>query len=364
MEGEPGSAPLLSHSRGELRRRGVELRMARQGVFHAAQRFLEMRALLKGETIAHAPPDHRSRWLLVADKARRQKGLVTRDQLLAIGIPEGTIDEWISASRLHPIFPRVYLVGHRLPGKWTLELAAVLACTPDSFLSHRSAAELWGLLEPVQGYLPQVMIVGRKSKGPTGIRVHCATELHADERSEVDDIPITSAARTLIDLAPQVDSVTFARAYEEGLIKSLFSRDEMVAMLQRHAGRRGIRKVRALVDRDAPPSVTYEEAHLQLLELIRSSELPHPETEAPIGRYRVDLLWARERLVVEMDGAAFHSTPERIERDKRRDAELAALGYLVIRVTWRQLRDEPENVLTRIAMTLGERRALFGINSQ
>lgn len=203
-----------------------------------------------------------------------------------------------------------------------------------------------------------VTVVDVETSGPVGIRSHFTRHLEPDERAVHHGVPVTSPARTLIDFAAQGSSYEVAKAYEEGLIREYYNRETIGRMLERHAGRRGIKKVRALYERDAPPSVTYREAHKRLLELIRSSGLPHPQTEVEIGRHRVDILWPEAKLIVEMDGAAFHSTPGRIEADKKRDAELAALGYLVIRVTWRQLVHEPQAVVGRIARTLGHRAAL------
>lgn len=85
---------------------------------------------------------------------------------------------------------------------------------------------------------------------------------------------------------------------------------------------------------------------------MRKARLPQPEVNVRVGAYEVDFLWRDERLVVEVDGFAFHSSQRDFERDRRRDAELAARGLTVIRVTWRQIVDEPEAMLVRIARAL------------
>ena len=187
--------------------------------------------------------------------------------------------------------------------------------------------------------------------------MHSSVVLAEDEVATRNSIPVTTADRTVFDLASQAAAWEVSKAYEEGLIRGYFSRNRMIVLAMRHKGRRGIRKVRALIDRDAPPSVTIAEAHRRLLELIRSSDLPHPRTEVRIDGKPADIVWEEAKLVVEMDGAAFHNTPSRIERDKLRDTKLAALGYLVIRVTWTELTKRPTALVSRISRTYALRCA-------
>lgn len=299
----------------------------------------------------------RSRWRQIVSIAARQQGLVTRRDLLAAGVPAATVSDWLGTGRLHQIHRGVYSVGQPVGGADARRMAAVLACGAGAYLSHRCCCEHWELVPAAPGTPLEVTVLGRRPKGPRGVRVHRAEEVAEDELTVLRGVPVTSAARAVIDLAATADRYTVAKAYEEGLIQGFYDRDEMARLVDRHAGRRGIKKVRFLVERDAPPSWTIGEAHKRLLELVRSAGLPHPETEVQIGPYRVDMLWRRERVIVEVDGATYHSLPSRIEADKRRDAELAARGYIVIRVTWRQLIDEPHAVLARITSVLAQRAA-------
>ena len=100
------------------------------------------------------------------------------------------------------------------------------------------------------------------------------------------------------------------------------------------------------------PALTRSEAEERLLTLIRSAELPAPETNIRIGRHEVDLVWRDQRLIVEVDGFRFHSSRSAFERDRRRDAELGTLGFRVMRVTWRQIVDEPQALIARLATAL------------
>jgi very-short-patch-repair endonuclease len=120
-------------------------------------------------------------------------------------------------------------------------------------------------------------------------------------------------------------------------------------VLERNGQRPGVARMRELIEADGDPARTRSRAERKLLKLLRASPLPAPETNALVGPYEVDLLWRRHRLVVEFDSYSFHARRPKFERDRIRDAELQAMGYRVLRVTWRQLTRQPESVVARIA---------------
>jgi very-short-patch-repair endonuclease len=102
--------------------------------------------------------------------------------------------------------------------------------------------------------------------------------------------------------------------------------------------------------------MTRSEAERRLLALIRRAGLPLPETNVRVLGHEVDVLWRRQRLVVEIDGFGVHGTRAAFERDRARDARMMAAGYRVLRVTWRQLEDEPEKVVALLAGVLAQPR--------
>jgi very-short-patch-repair endonuclease len=110
--------------------------------------------------------------------------------------------------------------------------------------------------------------------------------------------------------------------------------------------------LRPLLDANATPSLTRSQAEERFLGLIRNAGLPPPESNVVIENLEVDFLWRDARLIVEVDGFAFHSSRTAFERDRARDAVLAAAGYRVVRVTWRQIVDQPEAVIARLAAAL------------
>ena len=175
--------------------------------------------------------------------------------------------------------------------------------------------------------------------------MHRAALTAADVR-RLGGIPVTSPARTILDMAaaadPHVESA-LARA----LRRNLTTRSEL---LERASTRPGCRLLLPLLD--SGPALTESEAESRLLALIRKARLPEPECNITLGRFVVDFLWRPQRLVVEVDGFEFHSDRATFESDRVRDAELQAMGFRVLRVTWRGIVREAEAVIARIAGAL------------
>jgi very-short-patch-repair endonuclease len=165
----------------------------------------------------------------------------------------------------------------------------------------------------------------------------------------VDGLRVTTPARTLLDLAARED---VTRALAEAKVLRLVTDAELRLELQRHPNHHGAANLAGLIATTEP---TRSELERRFAELLRRSGLPMPRFNVSLGRYEVDSLWERERLVVEIDGWAAHGHRVAFERDRARDAELQADGYVVLRFTWRQVVDEPLLVATRIAQVLARR---------
>jgi very-short-patch-repair endonuclease len=185
-----------------------------------------------------------------------------------------------------------------------------------------------------------------------GVVVHRGRALAPDEVEAVHGIPTTSPARTLLDLAGAVCLRELEQMIARADRRGLTSRDALLAGVARRPGRPGVRALRTLLREGDGPSLTRSEAEAQLLALLRRGRLPRPEVNVVLGPHEIDLLWRAQRLAVEVDGFAFHAARRAFEDDRRRDGDLAARGYRVVRVTWRQIVDEPEALLVRLAQTL------------
>jgi very-short-patch-repair endonuclease len=287
---------------------------------------------------------------LIADLASSQHGVVGREQLRRFGIGPGAIAHRLERGRLFRLHRGVYLVGHTAAPPLAAEMAAILACGPGrSAISHLCACAVWELIAERRVEI-EVTTTGANKR--PGIRVHRTTQLDPRDIRMRGAVPITSPARTLLDVAAAVSPTRLEHAVAEAGVRRLASRTELRVQLDRYPGRPGSGPLRALLDQQGGPKLTRSEAERKLLELIRAARLPSPSTNVRLGQYNVDFLWNEARVVVEVDGYAFHSSRTSFERDRSRDADLHARGYVVIRVTWRQIVDEPEAVVARVAAAL------------
>lgn len=283
--------------------------------------------------------------------AARQHGLVTRAQLLGAGISSRAVDYRIRTRRLQPIQRGVYRLGP-IASPVEREMAAVLACGPEAVMSHRSAAAFWGLLPRGNKAPVHVTVRARHRRRRPGVLVHCSPDLPPEEATKIDRIPVTTPARTVIDLAGTVRPRRLEQALAAAEREGLTSHPEVASLIDRHPRRRGVRTLRALLERDAQPAFTRSDAEESFLSLVEKAQLERPESNVMVAGYEVDFLWRAERLVAEVDGFAFHSSRARFESDRKKDGHLSTRGFRVIRVTWRQLTREPEAVLVRLAQSL------------
>jgi very-short-patch-repair endonuclease len=281
---------------------------------------------------------------LLAAIAARQHGVVTTAQLAAAGVGKNGVTRRVADGRLRRLHRGVFLLGP-LTGPWTREMAAVLACGETAVLSHRSAAALWGLHRAWLGP-PEVTVVEGSSRGKTGVRVYRTTRLDPRETRRREGVPVTAPARTLLDIAALVSPRDLARAVEQAQVLRLVRPDT----IDLRRGRPGAPALKAVLNLHHQPSLTRSEAEQRLLELVRIARLPAPETNQPLLGYEVDFLWRAQKLVVEVDGFAFHSTRQAFERDRRRDAHLQAAGYRVIRFSYVQILEQPDAIIACLAV--------------
>ncbi len=286
--------------------------------------------------------------------ATRQHGVLSRDQLLAAGLTSRVIERRLQAGRLHSLHRGVYVVGHQRLGIRAHWMAAVLACGDYALLSHRSAASLWGLMRSRAGSIDVSTRNGRARRGRRGqgIWVHQG-RLSPEDREEVAGIPVTSVARTLLDLADVVDDRTLERAFEEADRLGLLKTKALEDVCARGHGRRGLKPLRRLIGEARVPEVSRTRLEDRVLALCREYKLPRPQTNVEVLGREVDAFWPRARLMVEADSWSFHRHRAAFERDRARDAAMQADGYRVIRLTHRRMKREPEQVAGELRRLLG-----------
>lgn len=285
--------------------------------------------------------------------AAAQNGRVARWQLLAQGISRSAIGRRVRSGLLIPIHPGVYAVGHRDRGNLGAWSAAVLLGGPGAVLSHRSASGLRVLL-PSPSSFSEVTTPGCRARNR---RVHWHTSVvPPDEREVIDDIPVTSLHRTLIDIAPIVGVEQLEYVLHRITERGLTDRVPLDEMLDRHRGRRGIARLREALGNRYETGWTLEKFEYLFARFLQRYRLPRPETnvliELPGDAVSVDCLWRRERLIVELDSRRHHLDPVAFERDRERDAALISAGWRVIRVTWRRFHDDPGGLAAQLRALL------------
>lgn len=289
--------------------------------------------------------------------ASRQHGVVTSRQLLDAGFTRRQIERRRASGGLIPVHRGVYLVGHRAVAPLAFEAAAILACTGagqarPAALSGRTAGRLFGLPAPASDVI-HVTVVGHTRRSLRGVSIH-SINLAPSEVRRYEGLPVTSPSLTILDLGGD-EEADLAAALNEARVEQLVADHELRATLERHPSRKGARRLRRLLTAERGPRITRSEAERRALALMRRHGL-EPETDVPIGPWRVDFLFRAEGVVVEVDGYRYHSTPDRFVRDRRRAADLAARGLLTLSLTWNDLGAEGDAAMARLVAALATRR--------
>lgn len=258
-----------------------------------------------------------------------------------------TIDGLVEDGWLHRVHAGVYALGHPGLDREAIRLAATLAT--GGVLSHRSAAEHWGILPPASG--PVHVTRARKGQRRAGIVVH-ACPLAADEVTVRHGVPCTSLVRTLIDLAGVVGPRELARAFDQAQVLHHLRPVVIAGALLARPGRRGARSLRALLADAVDPQSIDSSFELHFLRFCRAFRLGPPETQVAFGAWTADFLFRDASVVVETDSRRWHDTAARRARDARKTAYLESLGLVVIRVRWAELRDDPAGLARRIEFHL------------
>jgi very-short-patch-repair endonuclease len=282
----------------------------------------------------------------IAGLSERQHGVVTRGQLLEMGLTDDGIGRRVKDGRLWRVHQGVYAVGRptlTLHGRF---IAAVLSCGPGAALSHVAAGVLLILLEERGPRIDVTVPRSGQRRRRGAVIIHRAALPDSDVTTK-HGIPVTTPARTLVDLADVLPRRRLERALDEAAYLRLDVTD-----LQPRPGRRGSGTLaEALRRHDAGNTRTRSDLEERMLSLLRN-RLPAPEVNSGIEGYTVDFVWREQGLIVETDGWAAHGTRSAFERDRRRDADLLAEGWRVLRISYERLEREPEWVAERIAEAL------------
>jgi predicted transcriptional regulator of viral defense system/very-short-patch-repair endonuclease len=292
--------------------------------------------------------------------AARQHGLVSHRQLAAVGLSPNAIARRVAQGRLHRVHRGVYAVGHRAANSESRWMAAVMACGRSTVLSYLDGSALWKIYNGV-GARIHVTTTAHGGRGLSGIRVHRARRLDPEDVTVHRGIPVTTVARTLVDLTDVLTSERVLRALREADYLGLLDLDALSAAVERAHGRKRLGVLREAVAAHRPGQIIRSELEHRFLELVREAGLPAPETNVKITarrrRYEIDCLWREQRVAVELDGRAAHARTAAFEPDRRKDAALNAIGLRPLRFTWLRVSREPADVIAELDATLTQAAA-------
>lgn len=299
---------------------------------------------------------------LVAAVAARQHGAVHRRQLLAAGASADQIYRALAAGDITRAAPEVFVVAGA-PATWRQRLmVAVLDAGPGACVSHRAAAILLGLARKGAPEVVEITSARTRTHRLDGVVVHRLLDLSDGHIIEVDGIPCTGPLRTLVDLGAVENRFEVRDAVERGLSARIVSIKGLEWAVTEHSrkGRNGVGVLRWVLDeralgKEMPDSVL----EARMARIYRRFGLPVPAFQHEIrddgGSFvaRVDFAYPDLKIAFEVDGWEAHSTPEQTEADYDRQHRIEALGWTVVRFTYRQVVRRPQHVAEVIATVLG-----------
>ena len=233
----------------------------------------------------------------------------------------------------------------------------MLACAP-AVASHASAGWLWGLLRYPPGTIDVTATTRRHPK--PAFRVHYAP-LEARDQAECDGIPVTSLARTKLDLAATLNPYRLERVLERSEELGLFDLGPIDEVLSRFSHHPGAKPLRQALDIYRPdPTFTRSGLEERFLALVKKAGLPRPAMNVNVIGLELDAYWEPERFAVELDVYETHGTHAAFETDRLRNEDLLLAGIVADRVTGPRLKREPLEVMERLGRLLAQRRRDLG----
>jgi very-short-patch-repair endonuclease len=296
--------------------------------------------------IQHEPLDR-----LIAKRAARQHGHVSRRQLLDLGASRHAIYHRVQAGSLIRVHAGVYAVGHIPTTPIAKAAAAVLACGPGALLSHGSAAALWGFQK---GWPQPVEVTAKSNRRRPGIQIHRSSTLSRRDATTQHGIRVTSPAQTVYDMSRDLTDHQLTRTVNDALLSNYLKLSDLAELLQRHPKRDP--RLATYVEATSITRSMLEDAFTAFLDRFA---LPQARLNTHINGREVDALFETAGLIVELDGYGYHSSRASFEADRERDADMLVHGLPTVRITWERLTNSPEHEADRLRAILAARGELL-----
>lgn len=285
--------------------------------------------------------------------AAAQHGVLSRAQLVSLGLSGDGISHRVARGKLHRIHRGVYAVGRPQLDRDGQRKAALLACVPGAALSHSAGLECWKL-GPAQSRLELTICPPRTVDHP-GLTIHRSRTLTAPETITLRGITVTDPLRTLVDMAPRWHRGELDDAIERISQLDLRTPPQLLAQLNDRAPIPGSGIVREVLTRWTL-TLTDTQLERRFLPIANRAGLPEPLTQQHVNGHRVDFFFPDLGLVVEADSLRYHRTAARQTADARRDQAHLAAGLIPVRFTHAQITYEPDSV-ERTLRKVASRRA-------
>jgi very-short-patch-repair endonuclease len=280
--------------------------------------------------------------------AEKQFGVIAHFQLLALGFTEGEIRGHLRRGLLHRLHTGVYAVGHRRLAPMGRLLAAQLSCGPTAFLSHRTAAALWGL-RTLDTRRIHVTVPGANTLTRLGLNIHrTRRELKTEDLTRRDGLCFSSVAQMLIELAPEERPDELDRLITQAVRKRILRVTAVEQALSDNRRHPGCAKLGRAFRGYRPHPDHKSGLERAFAELIRGTDVPEPLRNVTVDGWELDFYWPAQKLAVELDGRPYHVAVKDLEKDKYKDAKLLLLGIHVLRITEFRLDVEPRAVLSDV----------------
>ncbi len=264
----------------------------------------------------------------------------------------------MARGQLHRLRTGVYAVGHTNLSRHGKCLGAVLGCGRGALLSHWSAAWLWGLMPTNPVPIHVTTPIPRHKR--LGLMIHRSRTFSGEDRDLREGIPVTSVARTALDLAARVRRQSINRYLQRAEMEELFDLAAFHSVLDRNRGHRGRKPLRRALELYEPPPFTRSKLEERFFELVLAHGLPRPAANYFEAGYELDVYWPELRFAVELDVFETHGSRLSFEEDRLRQEELKLAGVEMTRVTGPRLKREPGRVVKRVERLLAMRRRELG----
>lgn len=295
-------------------------------------------------------------WLAVSALARQQHGVVRRGQLRDLGLTDEQIDGALRRGWLIAVHRAVFAVGHTRLSFEGRASAAVLACGSSAAAGYRTGAALWSL-RPSSTPRIEVVIPRRSAIAHRGVVIHRHPTVLPDELTVHDGVPVTSVARTLLDLAAVVPREQLRNAIKQAEVLGLFDLAEVNRLLVRHPRHRGTVALRSVLKSWTDPLVTRSDLEIAFVDLCTRHGLPTPLMNGTVLGMEIDAQFPAHGIAIELDGGRFHENSLQREDDYAKRATVEAAGLRFVAFTYRQVTDHGGTFPARILQQMVARRS-------